>query len=674
MKRLRSYSVCVFLILLTVTLLAGCGGQDTTPEDRFQSYVNAWKNQNFSKMYGYLSKKSQKAISKSDFIARYERIYDGIEAGKLSVHAKKTDENKEGTVPFKATLPTVAGPARFSESVHLTKETRGDKENWYIDWKPSLILPKMTGEDKVSVETLPSERGEILDRNGRPLAMNGTASRIDVIPGKLGSGDKRARTIAQIAERLGVTKQQINDALSASWVKDDSLVPIKTIDASRTDLVSEVTQLPGVVKTDVDSRVYPDKEASAHLTGYVGPITAELLKKHPNEGYNDQSEIGRTGLEQIFEKQLRRQDGAVIHIVDPTGAEKSVVAQKEPKDGQDVQLTIDRRVQDALYNELKKEAGTGVAIDPKTGDVLGLVSAPSYNPNDFVFGLSSGDYNKLSKDPKKPLLNRFTAASAPGSTFKPVTAAIALNRSAIDPGKEVPINGKKWQANKSWGDYYVTRLDSAPKVDMEKALYLSDNIYFAQTALKIGGDHFAADSKKFGFGEALPIPYPVQKSSLSRSGKLNESTLLANSGYGQGQVQVNPLHLSLIYSAFVNDGSIIKPRLVKTDAAPEFWKKQAMSKETAQLISKDLVQVIENPAGTARNARISGVTLAGKTGTPEFKNKQGGSGRENGWFVAYNTKNPKLMVTMVVENTQDRGGSHAVTSKVKNVFQKIFKP
>ncbi|WKB35697.1 penicillin-binding transpeptidase domain-containing protein [Terrilactibacillus sp. S3-3] len=195
-------------------------------------------------------------------------------------------------------------------------------------------------------------------------------------------------------------------------------------------------------------------------------------------------------------------------------------------------------------------------------------------------------------------------------------------------------------------------------VNLKDAVTVSDNIYFAQTALKIGGDDFVKGTNAFGFNESLPIPYPMQKSTLSNSGKLDSDMLLANTGYGQGEVSVNPLHLSYMYSAFVNDGNIVKPRLVQTSDKPAVWKKNAMPAEAAHLLTKDLVQVINSPSGTAHTAKINGLELAGKkTGTPEFKSKQGTTGKESGWFVAFNTKNPKLLVTMEIENAQKQAAA-----------------
>ncbi|MCI1859363.1 MAG: penicillin-binding transpeptidase domain-containing protein [Sporolactobacillus sp.] len=672
--RHRHDFIPVIIIAVLLLALVGCGTREPTAKERLDTYTKAWAKHDFAKMYDYLSAKSKKTISKADFVARYQKVYDGIDAGKLAAKVGTPAKKHPASVPLKAKLATVAGTVNFTVPVHMRQEKRDNKENWYVDWKPALILPGLSSNDTVRVGTLPAKRGAILDKNGKPLATNGTAARIDLVPGKLGTGDKRDQTIKRLAKLTGVAAAQIESALKAGWVKADSLVPITTVNAGDKALLKKATSLPGVYKTDVEARIYPDREASGHLTGYVGKITAELLKNHPHEGYNENSLIGRTGLEQLYEKKLRAKDGAVIRILDASGNEKKILAQKKAQNGQDVQLTIDRSVQDALYDQLKKDSGAAVAIQPKSGDILGLVSAPSYDPNVFALGISSDAYQKLSKDSGQPLRNRFSEAGTPGSTFKPLTAALALEHHAIQASEQVAIKGKRWQPNASWGDYYVTRLDSDPNVNLEEALFRSDNIYFARAALKIGADAFISGSKKYGFGESIPLSYPMQKSTIANDGKLDSDTLLANTGYGQGQVRVSPLHLSLIYSALVNDGNMIKPRLIKTEKPAAYWKKAVMSSQTAQLLNKDLEQVVDNSAGTAHDAKINGVPLAGKTGTPEFKKKQGESGKENGWFVAYNTDDPKLLVTMMVENTQKKGGSHYVTPKVRAVFEKLLKP
>lgn len=674
----------VFMIIFFIALsglLAACSDQPK-PGDRFQSYIDLWQKQDFSNMYSYLSEDAKKDIPKAKFIKRYKDIYGGVEAKDLKVSFKKPKEepkpDKNGHVPFsfKVKMTTLAGPVSFSEKATLVKEKRKDKENWYVHWQPNMIFPKLKDGDKVRVTTVNAKRGEIVDRNENGLAINGVAAQLGLVPGQLGSNPEQTKS--KFASLLNLSKEQIDSKLSASWVKADSFVPITTVDASNTELIDKAVALPGVLKQDKEARVYPCKEACAHLTGYVGPITKELLDKYKGKGYNSESILGRKGLELIFEDQLRGKDGASIYVENADGDKTATIAQQKAVNGKDFKLSIDVNVQKALYKQLKgksgKDVGTASAINPSTGDVLGLVSAPSFDPNAFVLGISGEDYQALSQNPDKPLLNRFTGTFTPGSSFKPITAAIALETGTITPDTTLTIDGSKWQKDSSWGDYYVTRLDHANKVNLKEALIRSDNIFFAQTALKIGGKQFIEGAKKFGFGDALPIEYPMEKSTVSNNGKLNKEVLLANTGYGQGQVNVNPLHLALMYSALVNEGNIIKPHLLKTDnIKKEYWKENVMSPETANTITKDLIQVIESPYGTAPHAKIAGMTLAGKTGTAEFKEKQGEKGKEDGWFVAFNTKNPSLLVAMMNEDVQGRGGSHYVAPKVRNVFKEVFK-
>ncbi|HET6871661.1 MAG TPA: penicillin-binding protein 2, partial [Sporolactobacillaceae bacterium] len=555
----------------------------------------------------------------------------------------------------------------FSGKTTLHKVGKKDKMKWTVDWAPSMILAKLQKGDVVRVHTVPAARGEIFDRNGNGLAINGEAIQIGLYPAKLKGHE--AQTLPALAKIIGFPQDYIAQQLKASWVTPDTFVPIKTVSSTNTDLINKVSGLPGVLTEKTPARVYPCGEACAHLTGYVGQITKEQLDKMPaSKGYNEHSVIGKQGVEYVMEDTLRAHDGAEIYIADQDGNKLTTVADQQPINGKDVHLTVDVKAQKALYNQLKGNEGTATAINPTTGDIIALVSAPSFDPNAFVLGLSNSDYQKLLNDPKKPLMNRFTRTFTPGSSIKPLTAAIALKNGAITPSTTMKINGKTWQKDASWGNYHVTRVDSLSTVNLRDALVYSDNIYFAETALKLGGTAFVDGLKQFGFGAAMPIHYPFEASSISNNGKLDSDLLLANSGYGQGQLNVNPLHLATDYSVFVDSGNLIQPRLIQTTAAPTYWKKNVISPDIAKTIYQDLVQVVNSPSGTAYHPQINGVSLAGKTGTAEFKESQGAKGREDGWFVAMDTNAPHLTVAMMIANVQDKGGSHYVVNKVKNAF------
>lgn len=675
-KRIQFLTMVLFLFGL-MAVLSAC---DHTPKpgDRFKEYVALWKKQDFSKMYTYLTAATKKRISKSDFTSRYKAIYSGINANHLKVtfnnpkNTPKPDKNGNIHYNFKVQMDTQAGPVSFKEQAALKKESVSKKNNWYVNWTPAMIFPGMQTGDKVRIDTTPSTRGQIFDRNHKGLAINGVAAQIGIEPGKL--NNKNAQTTKALAKLLNVPTSFVDAQLKQSWVKADSFVPIKTIDATNTKLIKETTQLPGVLEEDTKARVYPCKEACAHLTGYVGPITADQLKKLKDKGYDSQSVIGRSGLEQVLENQLRGIDGAKLYIVKKDGTTGKTIAEKKAKNGQDVQLTIDSDVQKSLYSQMKGNKGAASAINPVTGDVLGLVSTPSYDPNKFVLGMTNSEYQKLNTNPDKPLLNRFSATFTSGSIFKPITAAVALDKGTITPQTSIAINGLKWQKDKSWGDFYVTRLDGLPQVNLQNALVYSDNVFFAQTALKVGGKAFENFAKKIGFGEALPIKFPMEKSVITNGGNLETSdTLLANTGYGQGQNNVNPLFMDLYYSAFVNNGSMIKPHLImQSNQKPSYWKAHVMTSKTANIIKNDLIQVVQKPYGTAHDTQVSGLSMAAKTGTAEFKEKQNTTGKEDGWVVAFNTDQPKFLVSIMIQDVQKKRGSHYVEPMIKNVFRKYF--
>ncbi|GGH85558.1 penicillin-binding protein [Pullulanibacillus pueri] len=676
--------LCLVSILAIIAIaLSACSDNDPKPSDAFSTFTKEWNKQDFKKMYAQLSDTSKKAITEKKFTQRYKDIYDGIEAKNLKVTFDKPEKEKDPddisseTFKYHVKMNTVAGPLSYSGKTSVVKKKKDDSYTWTVDWDPTMILKDLQMDQLVSVTTLESKRGEIVDRNEQGLAINGVADEIGLFPQQL-EGHEENKT--KLAKLLGVSDDDINDALSASWVTPDSFVPIKTVPQSETKIIDEANQLTGVVIKETPARVYPCGMACSHLTGYVGSVTKEDLDKYKDKGYTESSEIGKTGLELIYEDQLHGQDGAEITITDSDHQPIKTIAKKDPVDGKDLKLTIDTKVQKTLYNHMDGDSGAASAINPKTGEVLALVSTPAFDPNQFVLGISNSDYQKLLKDPEKPLLNRFTQTYAPGSTQKPISAAIALKNKVITPKTTLKINGLTWK-DPSWkGDFHITREDSLPSVDLEKALVVSDNIYFAQVALKTGADKFVDGMKAFGFGEKLPFPYAMEASQVSNNGKIDSEGLLANTAYGQGEVLTNPLHLALVYSAFVNDGNIIKPQLLVTDddSKPSYMKKNVVSASDAKEISKALSEGVETPSGTAYQPQIEGTpALAGKTGTAEHKEKQGTQGKDDGWFVAYNTDNPRLLISMMIENVQDKKsnlkGSHYVVDKVKRSFRELLK-
>ena len=656
-----------------------------TPEELLVEYMNHIPAQEYEQMYKMLHIEASGNVSQEDFIKRNSAIYEGIEIQNMAVEIIAYDE-EQLTVTYQTSFDTVAGEISFENEAFFLEGEDGYK----LVWDNSLIFPNLASTDKVRVLTTQANRGEILDRNGRVLAGKGTASSVGIVPGKL---ENREEAIAKIAELLETTPEVIEKKLSAQWVKDDSFVPIKTIPRVEEiellkvepdeDVLKEkerhesLLAIPGVMISDVEVREYPLGEAAAHLVGYVQSVTAEDLEEHAGEGYTANSVIGRSGMEGLFEKELKGQNGCRIYIVNSEGKEKEELACILVQHGQDIKLTIDASLQIALYEQFQEDKSCSVAMNPYTGEVLALVSTPSYDNNDFIMGLSSEQWTALNDDEDKPMYNRFRQVWCPGSTFKPVTAAVGLESGAIDPNEDYGNVGLSWQKDASWGSYYVTTLHAYEPVILENALIYSDNIYFAKAALKIGSEEMESSLTGLGFNEELPFEIKMAESQYSNSEGIETEIQLADSGYGQGQVLVNPLHMACIYSAFCNEGNVIKPYLVyQNEATAEYWIPGAFSNETASRVLEGTKKVVNDSNGTGYAAHRDDILLAGKTGTAEIKaSKDDTSGTELGWFAIFTAEDtverPILIISMV-EDVKGRGGSGYVVKKDSLVLEEWF--
>ncbi len=657
-----------------------------TPEELLVEYMEHIPKQEYEEMYAMLHIGASGNVSQEDFVIRNSAIYEGIEVQNMTVDILSYDE-EQMAVTYQTSFDTVAGTISFENEALFLKGEDGYK----LVWDDSMIFPNLTSTDKVRVSTTQAERGEILDRNGRVLAGKGIASSVGIVPGKL---ENREEAIAQIAELLETTPEAVEKKLSAKWVKDDSFVPIKTIPrVEEIELMSispdeevlkekekheKLLEIPGVMISDVEVREYPLRQAAAHLVGYVQSVTAEDLEEHAGEGYTANSVIGRNGMEGLFESELKGQNGCRIYIVNSEGKEKEELACILVQHGQNVQLTIDAKLQISLYEQFKEDKSCSVAMNPHTGEVLALVSTPAYDNNDFIMGLSSEQWNALNGDENKPMYNRFRQMWCPGSIFKPITAAVGLESGAIDPMEDYGNVGLSWQKDASWGSYHVTTLHAYEPVILENALIYSDNIYFAKAALKIGSEEMENSLTGLGFNEELPFEIKMAESQYSNSEGIESEIQLADSGYGQGQVLVNPLHMACIYSAFCNEGNVIKPYLVyQNEAAAEYWIPDAFSSETASRVLEGTKQVVNDSKGTGYAAHRDDILLAGKTGTAEIKaSKDDTSGTELGWFAIFTAEDtverPILIISMV-EDVKGRGGSGYVVKKDSLVLEEWFR-
>ncbi|EJX95236.1 penicillin-binding protein PBP4(5) [Enterococcus faecium] len=640
-----------------VILIAAAGGgyfyyqhyQETQAveagEKTVEQFVQALNKGDYNKAAEMTSKKAanKSALSEKEILDKYQNIYGAADVKGLQISNLKVDKKDDSTYSFsyKAKMNTSLG--ELKDLSYKGTLDRNDGQTT-INWQPNLVFPEMEGNDKVSLTTQEAARGNIIDRNGEPLATTGKLKQLGVVPSKLGDGGEKTANIKAIASSFDLTEDAINQAISQSWVQTDYFVPLKIIDGATPELPA------GATIQEVDGRYYPLGEAAAQLIGYVGDITAEDIDKNPELSSN--GKIGRSGLEMAFDKDLRGTTGGKLSITDADGVEKKVLIEHEVQNGKDIKLTIDAKAQKTAFDSLGGKAGSTVATTPKTGDLLALASSPSYDPNKMTNGISQEDYKAYEENPEQPFISRFATGYAPGSTFKMITAAIGLDNGTIDPNEVLTINGLKWQKDSSWGSYQVTRVSSdVSQVDLKTALIYSDNIYAAQETLKMGEKKFRTGLDKFIFGEDLDLPISMNPAQISNEDSFNSDILLADTGYGQGELLINPIQQAAMYSVFANNGTLVYPKLIADKETKD--KKNVIGETALQTIVPDLREVVQDVNGTAHSLSALGIPLAAKTGTAEIKEKQDVKGKENSFLFAFNPDNQGYMMVSMLENKED---------------------
>lgn len=663
-------NILLFSLLIIIVISVSCS-KINKYEETFNTFKEKWIDNDFSGMYSMLTENSKKYIDEETFVNRYTNIYSAINLKDLEIAISGDIIKNEDfyTVPFSLKGNTIAGELNISDyKVNIYKV---DKE-YFINWDESLLFPNMIEGDKVYVRTFSHTRGKILDRNDNILAEDGTISVVGIHPSKFDSENRDAK-ITELANTLDISEDTIINKLNANS-NPEYFVPIVDILSSDEKLATLVNRNDeGIIINQKTSRVYNGGEAFGRLIGYVGPITAEELESKSDKGYKQTSLIGKAGIEQVYEDTLRGEDGAEIYL--SRNNEEISILKKEVVNGTDIKLTIDSTLQTNSYAQLNGEKGAVTAVDPKTGEVLALVSAPSYDSNMFTTYVTKTKAAEREANNYTDEINRFSKTYAPGSTMKLITASIGLNTGILNADEPITIDNKSWQKDSSWGNYFITRVNNiTTPITLREAAKYSDNIYFAQLALKIGSENLINGIKGFGIGEELTFEYPITNSSISNNGNLDSEILLADTGYGQGELMVTPLNMALAYSALANDGNIMNPRLVLTsDSSATIWKESAIKSEYLPTLIEDFSAMVNDADGSAHLAQIDGFNIAAKTGTAEIKASQDDTtGTENGWFVAVDTTSSKLAIAMIVEDVKDRGGSSIPIPKVKAIMEEYL--
>lgn len=626
--------------------------QNVAVQQTAAQYTHAFAKRDYAKLADAVNLKDlPNDYTKKALIARNQAVFDLVGASAIKISHLKVGkvQGTYATLSFSATMQTKIGklkPQNYETTINKTGNT------WKVHWTPAMLFPQMSGEDTLQLTTIPATRGQIYDRSHQLLAQNGTVIQAGLIPSQLGTGSTRTTNLQKIATAWNVKLASLETLLNQSWVTKDTFVPVKVVTATPT--------LTGTNYQTIGSRTYPLGEAAAQLIGYVGNATADDIKKTPT--LTADSQVGKAGLEQTEDRRLRGTDGGELYILH--GKQATVLLKTKAKAGKDLTLTIDSTKQKAAYAALNNQPGAVVTMAPQTGELLTLASAPSYDPNKFVNGISQSDYDAYANNKSLPFVSRFAQRYAPGSPFKMLTAAIALQNKTITTDTTKAISGLKWQENSSWGTYKVTRTVDASPENMTQALVNSDNIWFAQTALKMGADAYLKGLEPL-FKTQASLPLHQGKAQISNSGKLASDTLLADTAYGQGQLLLSPIQQAAMYSSIANGGVMQQPTLIKNQAAT---RTTVFDQSDANAVKTALTHVVSDATGTAHGLAITGHTIAAKTGTAELKLKQDTDGKQNGYLVAMDADNNQYLTVSLMENV----GSSPVVTAMKPYLESLY--
>ena len=475
--------------------------------------------------------------------------------------------------------------------------------------------------------------------------------------------------------------------------------------------VEQQEQLNAVNGVHVDTehygskRYYPYGSLLAHTLGYISFATWEEIQTYnegrdPNDGlYTTDSKVGKSGIEKLYERELRGKDGYYFFIRGTDGAVKKVIYRKDKVDGSDVMLTIDFKLQQRTEELLDlvlfgtDTAGAVVVMNPKTGEVNAIASNPSYDLNRFIKGMSGDEYKALEEQENEPLRNRAARELyPPGSTFKAFTAAAALDTGTVNENYVFTgyIDNDYWKPT-GYGEWPWPRIKRTrvyhrtEPMNMTNCMLHSDNIYFADVALKIGQEKFIAYfNEKLGMDKSLPYELGAARSQLYSRGSVMDNKLLADSGYGQGQVLVTPLQLAAMFSAFANNGDMPTPRITDglyvTDGVEykcirkseySVWMEDAISTNAINKIVPMLQGVVDpNKNGTGRSLRVTNVDVAAKTGSAEIgKDKT----RMYSWFAGFrlNVAQEDERVVIVMLDVPDSGAYSSLKFQIARELLKL---
>lgn len=540
-------------------------------------------------------------------------------------------------------------------------------------WQLQIIMGEtyslLSSGNRLRTEKIPSPRGIIYDRNGRPLVKNSAYFFVALHPEAAKSADLR-----DIAEFLGMAPRSVADIVSA--VKDP-IEPIRIKGGLKPDEVAfieaRISDYPGLVIEAEETRHYLYGPVGAHLIGYLGKLNPQQASRKDYKGVPRKAFTGQWGVERMYDAHLRGEPGRRVIEVDALGRRLRILSETPPTNGEDLHLSIDMDMQLAAEEAFDKKVGSLVAISPGTGEVLAMVSRPSFDPNLFSRGISYDHWVRLRENKGFPMLNRALQSHyPPGSTYKLITAMAALDEEDARPDDKHLCTGA---VNKGRWSFRCWRRGGHGVMDMQQAIIQSCDVYFYLTGERTGIDNIAKYARKFGLGSETGLGLIKEKSGLVPDKAWKESARgepwylgeTFNAAIGQGFVLTTPIQLAQMTATLANGGYRYALRLTRADEQPEYTKDLHLDFEHVDFIKNALRGVVINVKGTGRAANSRHVRVAGKTGTAQVISQKTVRESEipdhlkdHAWFVAFAPVNePQVAVAVFVENGGHGGAAAA---------------
>ena len=571
---------------------------------------------------------------------------------------------------------------------------------WYLQILKWQYLTGLSENNRVRMVSLPAYRGTIKDRNGETLVSIRPSFNLYITPEDAGDSGS---SLDLLAKKIKFKRGKLKKSIGREKSFKDILIKA---DISREEVAfveENNMRLPGIKIKAEPLRNYVYKDLMSHTLGYLGEISKSKLKNTNNLFYSQGDFVGKNGLENIFESTLRGKKGNKEVEVDVSGRELKTIRRLPSESGNNLILTLDLKVQTELEKAMtstpeKIVNGSAVVIKVQTGEILAIASKPTFDPNEFAEGITSGNWRKLINDEMHPLQNRSIHSQyPPGSTYKIAVAYAALEEGVIDPETTIYCPG---HFKLGRGRYRCWKKSGHGAVNLHDALVQSCDVYFYTLGHRMGIDTLARYAKKFGFGTPAGIGLSREKSGLvpSTQWKLKNrkkawllgETIIAS--IGQGYNLVTPLQQANMMAAVANGGMLLKPYIVKRieepggttikEFFPEIRGRIAGSSENLEVIRKALRDVVNGVRGTGKRSRLKNIIVSGKTGTVQVVRMKSNEElekedevpykyRDHAWFVAFAPyEKPEIAVAVLVEH-----GGHGGTTAApiaKKVFKKYF--